>query len=169
MIIKLIKWLLILVGVIVAAIVVFFGYMRFHDGPIENISGGPFTTGELVVGPEPDWSFIKDRSTFEFQTMDPETSRTVWFAVAENRIFVASGYMKTTLGKIWKQWPHYVEKDNRALLRIDGKLYERQLIRLTADQVSDEVASEFNRKYNAPMNRDAVTSGSVWMYELAPR
>jgi len=169
MIIKIVKWLLILLGVIAAAITLFFVYMRYHDGPIENISGGPFSTGQLVQGTETDWSFIKDRATFEFQTMDPETSRTVWFAVVENKLYVGSAYMKTDIGKIWKQWPHYIERDNRALLRVDGKIYERKLIRLSADQVKETVTAEFMRKYNAPLNRQAVASGDVWLFELAPR
>ena len=162
------KYFLILLGTIALSVALFFVAMRFHDGPIENITGGAFTSGELVDGAEPDWSFIKDRQTFEFQIMDPATSRTVWFAIHENKIYVGSGYMKTTLGKIWKQWPHYVESDNRALLRVDGKIYPRQLIRLSPEQAKDEVAAEFIRKYNAPLNAAAVASGDVWLYELAP-
>ncbi len=33
---------------------------RFADGPIAIIAGGPFTSGELITGPEPDWSFVRD-------------------------------------------------------------------------------------------------------------
>ncbi|MFP6808867.1 MAG: hypothetical protein VB957_17055 [Pseudomonadales bacterium] len=169
MISKILKWSLILVGTVVVTIGLFFGYMRFHDGPMEIIAGGPFTTGELAIGDEPDWSFIKDRLTVEFQLYEPETSRTIWIAVDENKLYLISGYMKTGFGKIWKQWPHYVEKDNRALLRVDGKIYERKLIRLGADDLNDKIISEFNRKYKTGLSREGIASNSAWLYELAPR
>lgn len=169
MIPKILKWFLILIGTVVVTIVLFFVYMRFHDGPMEIIAGGPFKTGELVQGPEPDWSFIKDRPTIEFQLFDPETSRTIWVAVNDNKLYLVSGYMKTGLGKIWKQWPHYAEKNDQALLRVDGKLYERKLVRLTADDFNDGIAGEFNRKYNAGLTRDTIANDSAWFYELAPR
>ncbi|MBW2390106.1 MAG: hypothetical protein JRG89_16985, partial [Deltaproteobacteria bacterium] len=44
---------------------------RFSDGPIEIIAGGPFTSGELVTGPEPDWSFVHDTQEVEFQLLEP--------------------------------------------------------------------------------------------------
>jgi hypothetical protein len=143
--------------------------MRFHDGPLEIIAGGPFKTGELVQGPEPDWSFIKDRPTIEFQLFDPETSRTLWVVVDNNKLYLMSGYMKTGFGKIWKQWPHYAERDNRALLRVDGKIYERKLVRLSGDSLSTGIAGEFNRKYNRVLTKEDIDSNSAWLYELAPK
>jgi hypothetical protein len=169
MIPKILKWFLILIGTVVFTIVLFFVYMRFHDGPMEIIAGGAFQTGELVQGPEPDWSFIKDRPTIEFQLFDPETSRTLWVAVDDNKLYLISGYMKTGFGKIWKQWPHYAERDNRALLRVDGKIYERKLVRLSGNDFSDRIAGEFNRKYNAGLTKKEIDSNSAWFYELAPK
>lgn len=169
MISKILKWFLILVGTVVVTIVLFFVFMRFHDGPMEIIAGGPFKTGDLVQGSEPDWSFIKDRPTVEFQLFDPETSRTIWIAVNDNKLYLISGYMKTGLGKIWKQWPHYAERDNRALLRVDGKIYERELVRLNADDFNDGIAGEFNRKYHAGLTKNDIATDSAWLYELAPR
>ena len=32
--------------------------------------------------------------------------------------------MNTSYGGIWKQWPHYLDRDDRIILRIDGRLYE---------------------------------------------
>ena len=58
-------------GIALAAIVVCLGLyifgMRFADGPRGIVAGGAFTTGELVKGPEPDWKFIRDLTTVEFQ------------------------------------------------------------------------------------------------------
>lgn len=169
MISKILKWFLILIGTVVVTIVLFFVYMRFHDGPMEIIAGGPFKTGELVQGPEPDWAFIKDRPTIEFQLFDPETSRIIWVAVNDNKLYLISSYMKTGFGKIWKQWPHYAERDNRVLLRVDGKIYERKLVRLGGDDFSDSIAGEFNRKYNYSLTKEEIDNDSAWFYELAPR
>ena len=169
MIPKILKWFLILIGAVVFTIVMFFVYMRFHDGPMEIIAGGPFKTGQLVQGPEPDWSFIKDRPTIEFQLLDPETSRMLWVAVDNNKLYLFSSYMKTGFGKIWKQWPHDAEKDNRTLLRVDGKIYERKLVRLGGNDLSDIISGEFDRKYNYDLTKELIDSNSVWFYELAPR
>ena len=33
---------------------------RFSDGPSVIFAGGTLESGELVTGPEPDWSFARD-------------------------------------------------------------------------------------------------------------
>ncbi len=169
MVSTLLKWFLLIIVVIVLAIIAFFVSMRFHDGPMEIIAGGAFTSGEMVSGPEPDWSFLRDQATVEFQLMDPPRSRVIWLAVDDNRLFVISSYMNTGFGKLWKHWPHHAELDNRALLRVDGKIYKRKLIRLTADQLSTSVMDEFLRKYNQVIDAESIESGNTWLYELAPR
>ncbi|MCH7815930.1 MAG: hypothetical protein IIC60_05090 [Proteobacteria bacterium] len=167
---KFFKWLGIVLGTIVLAISVFLFSMRFHDGPIEIFSGGAFKTGELTAAPD-DWSFLKDRALIEFQTMDPVTSRTVWLGVHDQRLFVVSGYMNTGYGAIWKHWPHYLDNDDRVILRIDGKLYERRLQRIMDGPDVIPVLSEFNRKYGAGglSSADTVTRGDTWMYEVVAR
>jgi hypothetical protein len=162
------KWLAILIGIIILVVVLFFVGMRFHDGPINIISGGPFKTGEPASTPA-NWSFLKDRTTIEFQTMEPATSRTVWCAVHEGRLFVVSGYMTTNYGKLWKQWPHYLEDDNRVILRVDGKLYEGKLERIREGALVAPVMAEFGRKYGFTGTPDAVLSGYSWLYEVKPR
>ena len=144
--------------------------MRFHDGPLEILSGGPFTTGELRNAPN-DWDFLKDRSTIEFQTMDPAQSRTVWLAVFDQRLFVVSGYMTTNYGAIWKKWPYYLEADDSVVLRIDGNLYERRLQRIMSGPEVIPVLNEFSRKYGdgEAASADAVASGYTWMFEVADR
>jgi hypothetical protein len=143
---------------------------RFLDGPIEIISGGPFTSGELAPAPD-DWSFLTDRAQIEFQTLNPATSRTVWLGVHETRLFVVSGYMRTGYGAIWKQWPHYLEDDDRIILRIDGKLYEQRLERIMSGPEITPVLSEFARKYGAGLGTDdsTVTDGHTWMFEVVDR
>ena len=167
---RILKWIGIGLAILVVAIALLLGSMRFHDGPLEILSGGPFKTGTLMAPPS-DWSFLADRSTIEFQTMDPPQSRTVWLATYEGRLFIVSGYMTTNYGAIWKQWPHYLEADDRVILRIDGKLYEQRLQRIMSGPEVIPVLNEFSRKYGDgdAASAGAVASGYTWMYEVVDR
>ena len=164
-----------IVGVLLALLIVSIAVLvvaaRFSDGPLAIVAGGPFKSGTVVDGPEPDWSFVHDVREVEFQLLEPARSRTTWILDHEGKAYIPSGYMTTWWGKLWKQWPHEAEKDPRILLRIDGKLYERTLVRVQDGPVVAPLLAELSRKYaggrESPM--DAVTSGYLWLFELAPR
>ncbi len=121
--------------------------MRLHDGPIGLIAGGPFTSGEIYTGEEPDWSMVRDIRTIEFQLLNPARSRTAWIVEYDGKIYIASGYMNTIRGKIWKHWPAEAVRDGRAILRIDGKLYPRKMVRITAGSVLKPVLARISSKY----------------------
>lgn len=168
---KIMRSVAVVLSAALIAIGLFLIAMRFSDGPLEIISGGPFKSGELT-SPPADWSFLKERHTIEFQTLEPQTSRTVWVAAVEGRLFVVSGYMNTGYAAIWKQWPHYLEDDNRIILRIDGKLYEQRLIRITDDPAVIPVLNELSRKYlggAAVTSNEQVIQGDTWMFEVVDR
>ncbi len=145
--------------------------VRFADGPIAIIAGGPFTSGKLVTGPEPDWSFARDIQEVEFQLVDPPRSRTTWILEHEGRIYIPCGYMTTSWGRIWKQWPIEALEDGRAILRIGDKLYERELVRIEEGPLVAVLTAELGRKYPiaGDIGPEAVTSGYLWLFELAPR
>ena len=159
-----------LFGLIVVLVLGTLVLARFADGPLEIIAGGPFETGEVAID-EPDWNFAKDYSTVEFQLLDPEASRTTWIAVHDGRVFIPSGYMTTWWGKIWKQWPLQAEQDGRAILRVDGRLYDRQLVRVMDGPEVEPVMAELGRKYagGAAFPREVFDSGYLWIFELLPR
>lgn len=144
---------------------------RFADGPLEIVAGGPFSSGELVTGSEPDWSFVHDVAEVEFQLLEPARSRTTWIVEYEGKAYIPSGYMTTWWGKIWKKWPHEAEKDGRALLRVGDDLYERRLVRISQGPLLAPIIAEISRKYPAvgEIPVEAVTSGYMWLFELAPR
>src|SRR5512145_3515976 len=120
---------------------------RFADGPIAIIAGGPFTSGELVSGPEPDWSFVRDVREVEFQLLDPARSRTTWILHHEGKAYIPCGYMTTWWGKIWKRWPLEAEKDPRIVLRVGDRLFERRLVRIEGGPAVEPLLAELRRKY----------------------
>jgi hypothetical protein len=160
-----------LLGSLVLLVVVVVIGARFADGPIAIIAGGPFTSGELVSGPEPDWSFARDIREVEFQLVDPARSRTTWILEHEGKIYIPCGYMTTAWGKLWKQWPIEALTDGRSILRIGDKLYERELVRIEQGPLLEPLTAELSQKYlgGADIDPGAVTSGNLWLFELAPR
>lgn len=170
------------VGLALAVMLFVFG-TRFADGPYGIIPGGQFASGERYVGSEPDWSFVKDRQEVEFQLMDPGRSRTTWIVEHEGRIYIPCGYMNSTWGRLWKQWPIEAEQDGRAVLRVDVVLYDRQLVRIRQGEQLPMLLAELGRKYLfgdtrmsvEDQNRDLtdglqrIADGSLWIFELAPR
>lgn len=142
---------------------------RFEDGPNRVFSGGPLVSGELHVGAEPDWEFVNSIPTIEMQLEEPTTSRRIWVASYGGKLYVWSGYMNTTVGRIWKQWPVQAEANGRAILRIDGIRYERQLVRVDSGPELDGIAEVISGKYPSATNRETIESGQVWMFEAAPR
>lgn len=157
------------VALIALAVIALLVTARMNDGPMEILAGGVFTTGALQTGAEPDWRFVHDRQEVQFQLINPERSRTTWIVEVNGRIYIPSGYMNTPWGKLWKQWPIEAEKDGRILLRVDGKIYKRQLVRVMESPDLAAVVSELGRKYmgaTGPASTDQVTSGNLWIFEL---
>ena len=158
------------IGVTLLVVVALVIGARFGDGPIAIIPGGPLELGERVTGAEPDWTFARDIMEMEFQLVEPPRSRTIWLQVHDKKLYAVSGYMNSTLGKIWKQWPAQAQQDGRAVIRIDGKRYERQLVRILDDRpLLDAIVAEVNRKYGAGLSADMAELGDAWFFALEPR
>ena len=156
-----------LVGVAIACAVFVFA-MGFADGPWGVVPGGAFS--ESAKPTPQDWSFTKNLDTVEFQLIDPVSSRTSWIMEHDNRAFIPSGYMNSTVGKLWKHWPIYAEKNGTALLRIDGEVYTVTLQRTKNPELLRPVMSELARKYisvEPPLDSmlDEVSSNNLWVFE----
>ncbi len=142
---------------------------RFADGPNRVFSGGPLVAGELYTGAEPDWSFVNTIPTIEMQLLDPPQSRRIWTVEHEGKIYVWSGYMGTTVGRLWKRWPGQAEADGRAVMRINGIRYERQLQRISSGASLDGIVAAITAKYPSQTTRATVEAGDVWVFEAAAR
>ena len=73
------------------------------DGATVVFPGGEMMAGELHTGAEPNWNFTDDIFTIELQLNDPMATRRIFILESEGKIYVVSGYMKSFLGKIWKE------------------------------------------------------------------
>lgn len=164
---RLLRWLTILLAALVGLLLVVSAAARFSDGPIAIFAGGPLVAGELARGPEPDWAPLADISTVELQLLEPPRSRTTWFVEHEGRLYIPCGYMDSTIGRLWKKWPVEAQRDGRALLRIEGRRYPRQLVRIMEPALFAVVAQKVGAKYGMPTGQATPQAGGLWIFELA--
>ena len=180
------KIVLQVVGILLLIPAVAMATLRFDnrnaDGPSILFPGGELVSGELYTGPEPDWSFTDDVQTVELQLVDPLSSRLIFVMESEGKVYVPSGYMQSTLGRLWKDWAVQADEgDGLAVVRIDGTRYERQLVRIKEGPVLDGVVAKMSSKYGAAASpedispeaikagRASIESGNTWIFEMAPR
>ena len=55
------------------------------------------------------------------------------------------------------------------MIRIEGKRYERQLVRIESGEILDGISSAIRDKYPSQVTRAAVEAGDSWVFEAAPR
>lgn len=140
------------------------------DGPSILFPGGELVSGNLHAGPEPDWSFTDQIPTIELQLNDPLSSRRIYVMESEGKLYIVSGYMSTTLGRLWKHWAVQADEGNtEAVMRINGVRYERQVIRINEGPILDGVVAKLTSKYNFPAARASIEAGHTWIFELAPK
>ena len=162
----LLAWLSLIVGTAVVTAAV---KQRSEDGPNRVFSGGPLVSGELHQGSEPDWSFVNDIDTIELQLVNPAQSRRIWTASMDGKLYVWSGYMNSTVGKLWKSWPAQAERDGRAIVRVAGVRYERQLIRIEKGDGLESLTSLMQEKYGSSASPASIDAGDLWMFVAGPR
>jgi hypothetical protein len=156
---RVIAWLLLGLAGIVALVAL---VARISDGPIGPFPGGPLASGELVTGPDPDWSFAAEIPTIELQVNPAHPlTRTVWVLVDQGELFVPAGLASR------KTWPSQAVADGRVVIRVDGMRYERQASRVTDPVRIDALRSALGRKYGMTPSPDG--SDDTWFFRLAPR
>lgn len=151
---------------------------RGADGPSLLFPGGKLVSGQLHQGTDPDWSFTDHVATIELETSDPVSSRRIFVMESDGKIYVGSAYMRSMLGRLWKDWAFDVEEAGArdAVARIAGVRYERELIRVMDPKAVAGVAKKSAMKYAGGETPEAVArimkqvaEGDTWLFELAPR
>lgn len=137
-------------------------FARILDGPLGPFPGGPLITGELVSGPDPDWSFVAELSSIELEVNAANPlSRTVWVLVDQGELVVPAGFASR------KTWPSQAMADGRVVARVAGNRYARQATRVTDPVRLDALRSALGRKYG--MTPSADGSDDTWFFRLGPR
>ena len=172
------------VGFVVLIGAVTIGTLRIQrssaDGATVVFPGGELVAGELHTGPEPDWSFTDEIFTIELQLNDPMATRRIFILESEGKIYVVSGYMKSFLGKLWKEWAFDADEGNdQGVLRVNNVRYPRQLVRIREGDVLNGISAKLLAKYSGiptPVSAAAIATaradiedGNSWIFELAQR
>ena len=160
--VRVLKWLgLVILGIAALAVCIVFA-ARFADGPLGPVPGGPMS-GERVAGPVTDWDLLVERDTVELE-VNPDAPRsiTTWVVGYGGQPYLPSGYGAR------KTWTAQLAADGRAVLRVDGKLYQRQAVRVTDEELLQELRAVLIRKYD--LDPEGNFSGpATWFFRLDPR
>jgi hypothetical protein len=170
--------------------------LRMSDGPTGPIPGGELSAGPLVSEPDVDWSLatggeielqLVEPLLIELQLVEPVGSRVTGVMLYEGQLFVPcdlgfswgrfSGPQRWVLHLIYflKGWHEDVLRDGRVVLRIAGKRYERQAVRVTDPELLATLRLEFEKLVEqwvspAPLGK-APTDGpkDIWFFRMDPR
>jgi hypothetical protein len=137
---------------------------RFGDGPLGLLPGGPLRKGELSSAEGVDWSFAEGIREVELQLLAPPRSRTTWIVVHGGQLYIPCGFLRVPL---WKQWPHEALRDGRGLLRVGGKRYPVQLVKVADPEIYARVIQRVAHKYG--FEGEQADPAQVWIFRLDPR
>ena len=116
------------------------------DGPVFVFAGGPLRSGERVDFADMDWDALDVLHEFELEIVDAGSSRTLWFSVHAGVPYVACDL--DCIGGRLTRWPRQIERDDRVVIRIDGRRVEGRLIHVPHGSAEYEIArSKRERKY----------------------
>ena len=143
------RWTRILAAVALVLVVLglggYWGLSR-ADGPVWVFAGGPFRSGEIVAFEDLDWGVLDARHELELEIVGAESSRILWFNAVEGAVYV--GCDLDCIGGRLTRWPQQIERDDRVVIRIDGKRVVGRLVHVphaTEEYVAVHVARA--RKY----------------------
>ncbi len=192
---RILRWL----GIaLVALVAVLFGTgliaQRMSDGPIGFIQGGQLRTGTLVTESNIDWSIVLGEELndgqmepIELQLVEPLGSRTTGIMVNGGQLYVPcdlgfmwgrfSGSRRWILHLIYvfKRWHEDALRDGRVVLRIAGKRYERQALRVTDPELLATLRLQLEEMAEQWVSPDplgeAPTDGprDIWFFRMDPR
>jgi hypothetical protein len=178
----------VLAALIVLIIVAVLVARRVSDGPMGPLAGGPLRAGELVSVPDIDWSsLLGNGGEIELQLVDPPGSRITGAMVHEGQL-----YVPCDLGFIWhrvpragfrgilsfissvKHWHEDALRDGRVVLRIAGKRYERNAVRVTDPEqlatLRSIIEKAANQVFTPPGLLDVpVDPDAIWFFRMDPR
>ncbi len=154
---RVLRWLLIVLGVLVLAVAGVAIAARFADGPIVMFPGGPLASGEWVEDPAVDWTFAADVPEIEFESGG--RSRTAWILVLDGQAYVPCS-LDFPPGKRW----HLEALENpEAVVRVQGRRYRRRLARIDDEPTRKRLIEVVGAKYREGPVAD---ESRAWFFRL---
>ncbi len=186
-------------GVLILALIgsVFIA-QRLSDGPLNDLlPGGPLKAGELApeqslaaaltaIGSCTD-GVCPPMKPIELELTGPGTSRYTGIMVRDGQVYIPcdlgfmwgrfSGKQRAVLHVIYlfKHWHEDALRDGRVVVRVDGKRYEGQAVRVTDPGTDAALRSQLEdmaREWVAPAALAAApTEGprDIWFFRVDPR
>src|SRR5258706_2012090 len=160
---------------------------RVSDGPIGPLGGGPLRTGALVTESNVDWSFLGGGKEIELQLVAPPRARITGSLVHYGQLFVPCdlGFFWRRIpnaGLRWiggviysvKRWHEDALRDGRVVLRVAGKRYERQAVRVTDPELLATLRSIFEERAKQYLGTGALLDvpadpDAIWFFRMDPR
>ena len=102
--------------------------LRFLDGPLFVLHGGPLRSGDYVGYADVDWRSLDGLREMELELAGTGRSLLLWFSVTDGRPYISCGFGCDD--GFLTRWPRQVEQDPRVVVRLDG-----MRIRARAEQV----------------------------------
>lgn len=187
------------VGILILALFgAVFVAQRLSDGPLNDIiPGGPLRAGALA--PESDLAaaltaigacadgVCPPMKPIELELAGPGTSRYTGIMVHDGRVYIPcdlgfmwgrfSGNQRTVLHLIYlfKHWHEDALSDGRVVVRVDGKRYEGQAVRVidaTTDAALRSQLEDMARQWVAPATLAAAPTevpNDIWFFRIDPR
>ena len=168
---------------VVAIIVTGLTSQRLSDGPTQFLPGGKLRSGPLVVEPSIDWTLIKN-PYIELQLVEPMGSRMTGAMVYDGELYVPcdlgfmwrrfSGRQRWISQLIWtfKHWHKDALIDGRVVLRVDGKRYERQAVRVTDPVLLSALRLQLEQmaeKYLGKLPDVQTNPDDIWFFRMEAR
>lgn len=123
---RIVRWLAAAVALALAAFAAGALLIARADGPVLIFAGGPLRSGEIVELDAMDWGALDAHTELELEIVGAESSRTLWFSVDSGIPYVACDL--DCMGGRLARWPQQIERDDRVVVRIDGRRAAARLV-----------------------------------------
>ena len=135
------------------------------SGPLGPIPGGKLS-GERASLNE-GWGFAENTDHVQLETLDPDQnahSVNVWSGVLNDRLFIPTSLVRGAEEPTERQWVQNAMANESVRIKIDGKLYEGVINRVTQPALADRVKEVIIAKYN---HQPDTRSSDAWIFEIA--
>ena len=133
--------------------------------PLGPFAGGRLS-GDVHSGNVPDWTFANDAELCQIETnpVAPYSVNT-WCAGYGSHLYVPTSMIYGPLTPGERDWVRNVSEDPRVRIRVAGRVYERNAVRVAAGAEYTAVRSLLTQKYDLEPD-DLDPEREIWIYRM---